>query len=59
MSLLELMVAVAVLAIGLLALLGSMGFAVRLNRATRESNAASFTLQGSEIVIRVELEDRL
>jgi len=59
MSLLELMVAVAVLAIGLLALLGSMTFAVRLSRATRETNAASFTLHGSEIVIRVELEDRL
>ncbi len=44
MSLLELMVAVVVLAIGLLALLGSMTFAVRLSRATRETNAASFTL---------------
>ena len=30
---------------------------MRLSRATRETNAASFTLQGSEIVIRVELED--
>jgi len=38
------MVAVAVLAIGLLALLGSMAYAVRLSRVTREINAANFTL---------------
>jgi len=43
-SLVEVMVAVAVLAIGLLALLGSMAYAVRLSRVTREINAANFTL---------------
>jgi prepilin-type N-terminal cleavage/methylation domain-containing protein len=43
-TLVELMVAVAVLAIGILALLASMSYAVRLSRTTREINAANFTL---------------